>query len=237
MDNGFILIHRKLLEWEWYKNKNDRLVWFHCLLKANWKDGMYKGAVIPRGSFATSIGNLAKEVQLTIQQTRTSLNHLQLTNEITYQTNHHLSIITINKYDDYQLDNKQINKQITNKQQTEINTSNNNRININEEINNKEKDIYKYISKKKVFSKPTLQEIINYCNERNNNVDANRFYDFYESKDWMVGKNKMKDWKACVRTWEQRNKETTPSWFGKEIKERERTEDEERELQELIRGY
>jgi len=57
------------------------------------------------------------------------------------------------------------------------------------------------------FSPPSLQEIKIYCQERKNNVDPNRFKDFYEAKGWMVGKNKMKDWKACVRTWEKRDTE------------------------------
>ena len=89
----------------------------------------------------------------------------------------------------------------------------------------------------KRFIKPTIEEIETYIKEKDYSINANAFYDFYESKDWYVGKNKMKDWKACIRTWEQRDKVDVPSWFGKEIKERERTEDEERELQELIRGY
>jgi len=56
----------------------------------------------------------------------------------------------------------------------------------------------------KYFNKPTIIEIKDYCLERNNKIDANSFFDFYESKGWMVGKNKMKDWKAAVRTWELR---------------------------------
>lgn len=54
------------------------------------------------------------------------------------------------------------------------------------------------------FIKPTLEEIKTYCIERNNNINAETFFNFYQSKDWMIGKNKMKDWKACVRTWEQK---------------------------------
>lgn len=53
------------------------------------------------------------------------------------------------------------------------------------------------------FNPPTLEEVEQYCIERNNNVDAQSFIDFYESKGWYVGKNKMKDWKAAVRTWER----------------------------------
>ena len=54
------------------------------------------------------------------------------------------------------------------------------------------------------FKKPTLDEVKNYCILRKNNIDAEAFIDFYESKNWQIGKNKMKDWKACVRTWERR---------------------------------
>lgn len=77
------------------------------------------------------------------------------------------------------------------------------------------------IKRKKVFCKPTIEEIQQYCDERNNGISANAFYDFYESKDWMVGKNKMKDWKACVRTWEQRKpkKEKTGNRFLKYVEE------------------
>ena len=59
-------------------------------------------------------------------------------------------------------------------------------------------------NKRALFQKPTIDDVKNYCNLRNNNIDAEAFYDFYESKDWKIGKNKMKDWKACVRTWERR---------------------------------
>jgi uncharacterized protein YdaU (DUF1376 family) len=59
-----------------------------------------------------------------------------------------------------------------------------------------------------VFTKPTIEEIKNYCLERKNNVDANNFFDFYESKGWKVGNSTMKNWQACVRTWEQRSNQT-----------------------------
>ena len=58
----------------------------------------------------------------------------------------------------------------------------------------------------KYFNKPKIEEIKNYCLERNNNIDADSFFNYYESKGWMIGKNKMKDWKAAVRTWELREK-------------------------------
>ncbi|GHU43848.1 hypothetical protein FACS1894190_14730 [Spirochaetia bacterium] len=64
------------------------------------------------------------------------------------------------------------------------------------------------LSKKK-FTKPSPPEIQNYCSQRNNNIDPDQFYNFYESKGWLVGKTPMKDWKAAIRTWENRDRDKT----------------------------
>lgn len=74
-----------------------------------------------------------------------------------------------------------------------------NNISINITSINKKENI-----KRKSFTKPSIEEINAYCTERNNGINAEAFYDFYESKNWYIGKNKMADWKACVRTWEGR---------------------------------
>ena len=74
------------------------------------------------------------------------------------------------------------------------------------------------VLKEKRFAPPSLDEVTQYCNERENGIDPQRFIDFYESKGWMIGKNKMKDWKAAVRSWESRDKpparETNPITWG-----------------------
>lgn len=61
------------------------------------------------------------------------------------------------------------------------------------------------VNKSKVFIIPTILEITEYCKERGNNVDPVKFYNYYESNGWMVGRNKMKNWKAAVHTWEKNN--------------------------------
>jgi predicted phage replisome organizer len=84
-----------------------------------------------------------------------------------------------------------------------VTNSNDNVISCNTEIEiEKEKEIDKKKSNSR-FAPPTTEEVKDYCRERKNQVDAERFIDFYESKGWMIGKNKMKDWKAAVRTWEK----------------------------------
>lgn len=60
------------------------------------------------------------------------------------------------------------------------------------------------------FTPPSVEEVRAYCFERGNNVDPERFVDFYESKGWTVGKNRMRDWKAAVRNWERTNNDNRP---------------------------
>jgi predicted phage replisome organizer len=110
----------------------------------------------------------------------------------------------------------------------------NGEIEIEKEIDidiDKEKKNKKEIAKR--FKPPFVEEVYEYCKERNNGIDAQAFVDFYESKNWMIGKNKMKDWKACVRTWEKRNNQTkreTPSPFGDFPQRQQSNEDLERKL-------
>ena len=81
-----------------------------------------------------------------------------------------------------------------------------------------EKDIDKELEKEKEekkprprFVPPSVDDIRQYCLERNNNVDAEAFFDYYTSKDWFIGKNKMKDWRAAVRNWERHEREFKPT--------------------------
>lgn len=69
-----------------------------------------------------------------------------------------------------------------------------------------DKDIDKDIKVRR-FTPPTPTEVQQYCSESGHYIDADAFVDFYNSKNWMVGKNKMKDWKSAVRNWERRDKE------------------------------
>lgn len=75
--------------------------------------------------------------------------------------------------------------------------------------NNKDKDKKEH-NKRNIFVPPTIQEVADYCSERNNNVNPEKFVSYYESNGWMVGRNKMKDWKAAVRTWEQNQTNRKP---------------------------
>ena len=112
MSNGWIKIHRKLLDWEWYDEPNVMRLFLHLLLKANHKDKSYRGTLIKTGMLLTGRDLLAKETGLSIQQIRTAINKLKSTNEITIKTNKQGSVIQIVKYEEYQI----VTNIVTNKQ-------------------------------------------------------------------------------------------------------------------------
>ena len=120
MKNGWIKIHYNLLNWEWYDDINTKTLFLHLLLMANWKDKKWHGILIKRGSFVTSLGKLANQTGLSVQNVRTSLNKLKSTNEITSKTNNKYTYITINNFNDYQETTNKLtnNQQTTNKQLT-----------------------------------------------------------------------------------------------------------------------
>jgi hypothetical protein len=111
---GFISLHREILEWEWYTDVNVKLIFIHCLLRANHDDRRWMGEIIERGSFATSIQALSAEIGISVQSVRTGLKKLESTSDLTIKGRNKFTIITVKKYDEYQI----ANKQITNKQQT-----------------------------------------------------------------------------------------------------------------------
>jgi len=97
------------------------------------------------------------------------------------------------------------------KSKIEANVNVNVNPNVNENLNLESK------SKSKLFIKPTIDEIKNYCLERKNNVNAESFSNYYEARGWKLKGIQMKDWKACVRTWEQNNNNFTNNNFKKPV--------------------
>lgn len=196
----YIRLNRKILGWGWYTDINTCRLFIHMLLRANWKEGYFRGTTVPRGSFVSSIGKLSEETQLTPDEVRTAIKHLISTKEITKQSYNKYTVFTVKNYDLYQSVPSKIpdSSQAIPKLFPTIEEKKEG--NIKEDTN---------VSKKK-FVPPSVDEVRAYCAERNNGIDPQSFIDFYESKGWMVGKNHMRDWKAAVRTWE-RNRTKPPN--------------------------
>jgi len=197
--SGYIRLHRQILKWEWWSNPNTFRLFIYLLLKANYNDQKFEGQVIRRGQLVTSIPRLSQDTALTPRQVRVALDHLKLTGEVTDCHNFKYRIITISKYDEYQTNDRLNGSLMTDKRQTDDRL-----MTASKEINkdNKEKNNIKPLKR---FVPPTLEEVEEYCHERQNHVSPYRFFDYYESVGWCVGKTgrQMKDWKAAVRTWER----------------------------------
>lgn len=101
-DGGFISLHRKMLEWEWFDCPKHLKLFIVLLLKANWKDTKWRGHVIKRGQLLTGIDQLSHWTKLSKKSIRTALVHLESTGELARQTTNRFSIITLCNYEKYQ---------------------------------------------------------------------------------------------------------------------------------------
>ena len=136
---GWIKLHRKLVDWEWYTDSAVKDVFIDLLLRANHSDRQWRGEVVGKGELVTSVSSLAVGCGLSEQQVRTALSKLEKTGEIKRRaTNKHTLIIVVNyevyqglSYDEQQTNNEQSNNQTTNNQQSnnkQITTNKNERI-------------------------------------------------------------------------------------------------------------
>jgi len=202
-EKGYIALWRSMQE-HWIFNKPEYLrAWLIILFEVNHKDTkvLIDSDLITcnRGQSINSLDSWTSKFGTgwTKQKVRTFFALLKKDEMINTQGLRKTTRLTVCNYDSYQYqehtDNTQNNTQLTHREHTANTqlTSNNNGNNLNN-------------GNKKGFVKPKFEEISEYCKQRKNAVNAQSFLDHYESKGWMIGKNKMKDWKAAVRTWESR---------------------------------
>jgi len=217
---GWIKLHRQLLEWEWIQDGNVFCIFIYCLLRANHKEKRWRGNQIERGSFITSYKHISEALsvrhsKISVQQVRTALAKLKLTGEITIKTTNKYTLVKVNNWDKYQADNTRDNTWITGKQQT-----NNKQITTNKNDKNDKNE-----KKSSRFTPPSLSDVSEYITQQGYTVDPNNWYDFYSSKGWLIGKNKMKDWKAAVRTWARRENKVQDVDPVKEVEHKKYEED------------
>lgn len=109
VNNGWIKIHRKILDWEWYSHESVFRVFVHLLLTANHEAKHWQGMTIKEGQKVTSYAHLASETGLSVQSVRTAISKLKSTGEITYESNNKYGLITISKWKGYQVKNTPTN--------------------------------------------------------------------------------------------------------------------------------
>ena len=223
MNIGYIQLHRKLLDWEWYSDHNTFRVFIHCLLKANYVDKKWKGDDIPRGSFPSSPSNIGVEIGLTRQKVRTALEKLESTNYITIKTTNKFSLITIVKYTDYQT---QVTSDLTINQ-----PSTNHQLTTPKEVNNIKKEKKESVSHARDYlSELTIKTKQHALTLKMNDSDYQEFLFYWmvpseydELPRWFKGEffdglQKVKNW---MRQVEAKDEETPMGIFVKELKKKE----------------
>lgn len=192
MTTGWIKLHRSILQWEWWDDINTSRLWLTILLHVNHETKQWKGQEIKAGEMVTSYRKLAHLSGLSERSVRTSLTRLQATHEVTCESTHDRTTIRVVKWADFQgLD-----------EQTDTPTD---RVTHQKSTTNKNKED-KNIRNKNIFRKPSIEEIRSYIAEKGLNVDADYFYDYYESNGWTVGKSHMKSWQSTLNNWNRREK-------------------------------
>lgn len=231
-NKGWIKLYRQIQDCEiWFCDQEEpfdrRSAWIDLLLLANHRDKNTifdgKAIVIQRGKYLCSVRKLAERWGWGKDKTLNYLRLLENLGMIKKESDSRKTLLTIVNYDIYQgedTDSQTVNRQSTDSQQTVSRQSPATNKNIKNYKNEKNNNIVP----------PTLDMVRDYCNERCNGISAESFIDFYESKGWLVGKTKMKDWQAAIRTWEQKKgfKYVPPKkqYEVKEEPEHEMTDDE-----------
>lgn len=210
-DNGFIVIQRKITEWQYFDCPTALYLWIRILVKANWKDGWFAGKPIPRGSFATSIGNFADEIKLHPNTIRKWLKKFEEAGQITVKSTNKYTLITVINYAKYQdVPDDRVKRDVKQDVEQDVNQ----RVNqdVNQRVDNRTNKQINQVTNKPIikrFITPTIEEVQAYIDENYFMVDANKFFDYYTANGWTIGgKSKMKDWKATVRNWDRREQES-----------------------------
>lgn len=208
MGKGWVPISRQLQDhWLWNdKPFSKGQAWIDLIMLANHEEVKkpYKNQIttFERGTVSLSLSELSNRWGWSRHKVRDFLNTLKTDAMLDIKRTGKITAIVIENYAFYN-DVKNAKGQEKDEKRTvcgqfaDTNNNDNNDNNDNNIYNNKN------ARARERFVAPTIDEVRAYCTERNNSVDAQRFVDYYTANGWMVGKNKMKNWQAAVRTWER----------------------------------
>lgn len=200
---GWVKVHRNLMEHPIWMEKpfSKGQAWVDIILSANHTGRKVlignKMETIDSGSFVTSELKLMDRWGWSKNKVRAFLKLLENDSMIVKNSNSKRTAITLVNYGKYQV------LETTKEPQKDCKETADGLQKVHEQELKNEKNEKKGTNTIVRFTPPEIETIREYCSGRNNSVDPQTFYDFYSSKGWMIGKNKMKDWKAAVRTWER----------------------------------
>ena len=187
MNNGFIVLHRKILDWEWADDPLTGWLWVHLLLRANHEAKKWRGISVKRGQLVTTLEDLIVTTGLSSWQVRTRLQTLEESGCITKTATNKYTIVTICKYDDYQ--NLPNNNDSTATNEPQTNTRKNHKQTTNKKpcVSNgcevKEKE-----SHKQTTSKPTTNNNITIYNNSHTNSayvrEEEKLVEAWSSEEW-----------------------------------------------------
>jgi len=167
---GWIKLHRKILEWEWYKDDKTFRVFIYLLLSANFENKKWKGIEVNRGQLITGRMSISENVGISERSVRTCLNRLKTTSELTIKTTNRYSLITINKYEAYQI-NEETNDQKTDQQTANKRPTNDQQTTTTKEYKKEKKE--KNIRKEEANKSPDfIDSIVNCFVEEHGNYEV-----------------------------------------------------------------
>jgi len=210
-DIGFIILHRSLLEWEWYNDVNTTRLFIHCLLKANYKTKQWRGITIDRGTFLTSTKSLVKETGLTTRQIRTSLLKLVMTGELTIKPTTKNTTITVNNYDAYQSNDKQNDNQTTSKKTIERQTNDKPATTTKQSNKETKKQVIKRVQYGEFvkLTQPQYQKLIEDFDATTVEAIINRMNEYIGMKGTTY-----KDYNLAIRKWLREQTSNQPKWLN-----------------------
>lgn len=207
MSDGWVKLHRQMLNWEWYDDTNTKCLYLHCLLRANHSDTQWRGTEIKRGQFITSLESLSKELGLTVSQIRTSIKKLISTSELASKSQAKSRIITVVNYDQYQGNDKQASSLVASKSQANrkvVATDKNDKKKKN--VNNDKNNICQQVADAYNEKLPDLGKVIKLSDTRKAKIKAsikemvgtdynfesldtwNNYFDYVSQSDFLMGR-------------------------------------------------
>jgi DNA-binding transcriptional regulator YhcF (GntR family) len=204
MSEGWIKLHRQWLQNPIAQRPYYGHLWVTLLLKASHKKSEFiwnnKKRTLRPGQLVTGRKKLSEQTGIPESTVERILTYLEGEQQIEQQKTNKFRIITVKNWEKYQgcekANSGTDSKWTTNEQQADTYKNDKN------VKNNKKKES----KPSKRFQKPTAQEVCDYAASIGFELDGQEFVDFYEAKGWLIGKNKMTDWRAAVRTWKLRSR-------------------------------